>query len=232
MGHPITFPPRELAETVMRRRGRLGVFDRVDARRTAFIVIDMQNAFVAQGAPMEVPMARAIVPNINRIAAELRRAGGEVVWIATTLAPDGVDAWPLYYEHFFRPERRAPHQAALADGSELHRLYHAVEVLPGDRVIKKNRFSAFIEGACGLESHLRSSERDTILIAGTLTNTCCESTARDAMMRGFKVIMVSDANAAPSDQDHLVGLWTVYQSFGDVRTTEETCAMIRGERVV
>lgn len=231
MGHGITFPPKELAETVMRRRGRLGVFDRIDARRAAFVVVDMQNAFVAEGAPMEVPMARAIVPHINRIATELRNAGGEVVWIVTTLAPEGPNAWPIYYEHFFRPERRPVHQAALAEGSALHRLYAALDVQPGDRLLSKNRFSAFIQGASELEAQLRANGREMILIGGTLTNTCCESTARDAMMRGFKVIMVSDANAAPSDQDHLAGLWTVYQSFGDVRTTEEACAMIRGERL-
>lgn len=229
--HRIDFPPKELAETVMRRRGRLGVFSEIDARRTALIVIDMQNAFVAEGAPMEVPTARAIVPNVNRLAAELRRAGGEVIWIVTTLAPEGPNAWPIYYEHFFRPERRPVHQAALAEGAPLHALYPALDIDPRDRILGKNRFSAFIQGACELEVELRGRARDTILIGGTLTNTCCESTARDAMMRGFKVIMVSDANAAPSDQDHLVGLWTVYQSFGDVRRTDEVCAMIRGERL-
>lgn len=93
--------------------------------------------------------------------------------------------------------------------------------------MSKNRFSAFIQGASGLEARLRANGRDTVLIAGTLTNTCCETSARDAMMLGFKVVMVSDANAAPSDQDHLVGLWTVFQSFGDVRTTADVCAMIR-----
>jgi ureidoacrylate peracid hydrolase len=229
--HRVDFPPKELAETVMRRRGRLGVFSEIDARRTALIVIDMQNAFVAEGAPMEVPTARAIVPNINRLAGELRGAGGEVIWIVTTLAPEGPNAWPIYYAHFFRPERRAVHQAALAEGTSFHALYPALSVDRQDRILSKNRFSAFIQGACDLEGELRARHRDTILIGGTLTNTCCESTARDAMMRDFKVLMVSDANAAPSDQDHLVGLWTVYQSFGDVRRTDEVCAMIRGERL-
>lgn len=229
--HDIEFPPKELAETVMRRRGRLSVFREIDASRTAFVVIDMQNAFVAEGAPMEVPAARAIVPSINRIAGELRAAGGEVIWVVTTLAPQGPNAWPIYYEHFFRPERRAAHQGALAEGSALHALHPTLDVKPQDRTLSKNRFSAFIQGASALEAELRERNRDTVLVGGTLTNTCCESTARDAMMRGFKVIMVLDANAAPSDQDHLVGLWTVYQSFGDVRSADEVCAMIRGARL-
>lgn len=117
MPHAIDFPPGELADTALRRRGRLTVYESIDPRRTALIVIDMQNAFVAAGAPMEVPMARTLIPNINRIAADLRARGGEAIWIVTTLAPEGPNAWPIYYDNFFRPERRAAHQAALAEGA-------------------------------------------------------------------------------------------------------------------
>lgn len=227
--HDVEFPPPPLLETVMKRRGRLHVFQSLKPAKTALLVIDMQCAFVAEGAPMEVPKARGIVPNINRLAAAVREGGGRVVWVVTTLASDGPNAWPLYYAHFFRPERRQPHLDALTDGSELHHLYHALDVAEGESVISKSRFSAFIQGASGLEDHLRGHGIDTLLIVGTLTNTCCESTARDGMMRNFKVIMISDANASVSDEDHVVGLWTVFQSFGDVRTTDQVCALLRGE---
>jgi nicotinamidase-related amidase len=50
---------------------------------------------------------------------------------------------------------------------------------------------------------------------------CCESAARDAMMRDYKVVMVSDANGARYPEDHLAGLTSFFQSFGDVRTTDE-----------
>ncbi len=59
------------------------------------------------------------------------------------------------------------------------------------------------------------------MIAGTATNFCCETSARDAMMIGYRVVMVSDANAARYDEDHIVGLTTVWQSFGDVRTMHD-----------
>ena len=61
---------------------------------------------------------------------------------------------------------------------------------------------------------------DTVLIAGTVTNVCCESTARDAMMRNFKTIMVTDANAANSDALHNASLTAFYLTFGDIMPTD------------
>ncbi len=69
---------------------------------------------------------------------------------------------------------------------------------------------------------------DTVLITGTVTNVCCESTARDAMMRNFRTIMISDGNAANSDQDHANSLIAFYLSFGDVETTDAAIAVLRG----
>lgn len=82
---------REIIERVIARRGRLHIFDRLDPKRTALVVIDMQNAFVAPGAPMEVPAARAIVAPVNRFAAELRRRGVLVIWVAHENRKDGRD---------------------------------------------------------------------------------------------------------------------------------------------
>jgi hypothetical protein len=64
---------KEIVERVIARRGKLHLFDKLDPKKTALLVIDMQNAFVAPGAPVEVPAARDIVPSINRLAAELRK---------------------------------------------------------------------------------------------------------------------------------------------------------------
>ena len=61
------------------RLGKLHPFDAIDPRKAALVVVDMQNYFVKQGHQSEIPAAREIVPNINRLAAELRRRGGHVV---------------------------------------------------------------------------------------------------------------------------------------------------------
>jgi ureidoacrylate peracid hydrolase len=91
----------------------------------------------------------------------------------------------------------------------------------------KNRYSALIAGASTLEPMLRNFGIDTLLIAGTKTNICCESTARDAMMLDFKVVMVSDCCAALSDDEHLATLETFIQQFGDVMTAGEVLKALK-----
>ena len=87
MSHPDL--PAEIVEAAAARRGRPHVYDRIAPERCALVVIDMQRAFVEQGAPSEVPMAREIVPAINRLAAALRQAGGQIVWGQATFDEAG-----------------------------------------------------------------------------------------------------------------------------------------------
>jgi nicotinamidase-related amidase len=106
------------------------------------------------------------------------------------------------------------------------RLWEECEVHPGDLLAEKTSFSAFFPGHCSLTSLLDARDITTVLITGTVTNVCCESSARDASTLGYRVIMVADANAAVRDQDHNATLHTIYRSFGDVRPTSEVISMI------
>ena len=101
--HPYAIPA-EVKERVMRRQGKLPSHDTIDAARTALIVIDMQNYFVAEGFPLEVPAARDIVPNINRLARAVRAAGGTVVWVQTT-AKGALESWGNHHKYMLTPER-------------------------------------------------------------------------------------------------------------------------------
>jgi ureidoacrylate peracid hydrolase len=101
-----------------------------------------------------------------------------------------------------------------------------LDVKPSDVTVEKNRFSAFIQGSSNLADVLRSRALDTVLITGTVTNVCCESTARDAMMLNFKTIMVSDGNAAVTDEDHNASLCAFYLTFGDVMATDAVIACL------
>jgi ureidoacrylate peracid hydrolase len=65
-----------------------------------------------------------------------------------------------------------------------------------------------------------------VLITGTVTNVCCESTARDAMMLNFKTIMVTDGNAAVTDEDHNASLCAFYLTFGDIMSTDTLIACL------
>ena len=98
---------------------------------------------------------------------------------------------------------------------------------PEDEIVQKHRFSAFIQGASDLPQRLTAQSIDTVLITGTVTNVCCESSARDAMMLNFRTVMVSDGNAANNDQEHASSLIAFYLNFGDVLTTDEAIAGLR-----
>ena len=97
---------------------------------------------------------------------------------------------------------------------------------PDDLVEEKAAASAFFPGRCELQARLEDRGIDTVVVAGTVANVCCESTARDAATLGHRVIMVADANAAVRDQDLNATLHTIYRSFGDVRPTSEVLALI------
>lgn len=213
---------QQIVDRVLARRGRLHLFERFDPRRTALVVIDMQPTFVAPGAPAEVPAARAIVGPINALAAALRARGAAVIWVlhANTRRGDGSD-WPGFFDRFVAAEMRDRTIAALAPESPSTQLWPDLLADPGDVQLRKNRYSALIAGSSELDAVLRKRGIDTVLIAGTKTNVCCEATARDAMMLDYGVVMVADCLAALSDEEHRASLETMIQQFADVMTSAE-----------
>jgi ureidoacrylate peracid hydrolase len=216
---------QEIVDRVLARRGRLRWFDRLEPASTALVAIDMQSAFCAPGAPAEVPAARTIVPNLNRLAARLRELGCPVIWVLHANGQhQGRSDWPLFFEHVVAAEVRARTMESLAPGRQ--EVWMDLQTGPQDIVVLKNRYSALVPGSSGLERVLRSLGVDTLLIAGTKTNVCCESTARDAMMLDFKVVLVSDCCAALSDDEHRATLETHIQQFGDVATADEVLELL------
>jgi ureidoacrylate peracid hydrolase len=222
--HPYD-PPASIMGRVLRRMGKLLAHDAIAAVGTALIVVDMQNYFCAEGFPVEMPMAREIVPAINRLARAVRSAGGVVVWIQTTAA-GAIEHWRNFQTRMLTPDRQRERLAGLDEASEGFKLFPALEVLPGDLRIKKIKYSAFIPGSSDIHLQLQARQIDTLLIAGTATNVCCESTARDAMMLDYRVIMVSDANAALTDEEHAGALNTFMMFFGDVTSAEDAIARL------
>lgn len=192
------------------RRGRRHAFEVLVPARTALVVIDMV-AFFGE----ENPYCRAILPHVERLATSLRDAGGLVVWVI----PRG--ALPLELaEELLGPEVVA---AYATPDSEL---WHELDVREEDLVVEKSAPSAFFPGRTPLPDLLAERGIDTVLITGTVTNVCCESSARDAATLGYRVVMVADANAAPTDELHNATLRTVYRSFGDVRTTDDVIGLL------
>jgi ureidoacrylate peracid hydrolase len=223
--HPFTLS-KAVMDRVMERRGRAHVHDDFDPRRTAFVVVDMQNAFMpGPYAHSPCPMAEKIVPATNRLAQAVRAHGGTVVWIQTVCTEDDKVKWSNAHS-ILTHERADARYKALARGSEGYKLAPGMDAREGDLCVEKNRFSAFIQGSSNLDAVLKARGIDTLIIGGTVTNICCESTARDAMMLNYKVIMASDANAASTDEEHEASLLTIYRTFGDVMDTDMLIACI------
>jgi nicotinamidase-related amidase len=218
--HPFTIPP-EISARVAARCGTPHPFATLVGPRTALVVVDMQNAFMDPALGHAVcAMAPAIVPAVNRLATATRAAGGGVFWIQTVHDESDDRDWAVM-QAMMTPAARARRVAALTRHSAGYALWPGMDVRPEDERVEKHRFSAFIQGSGALEARLRARGFDTVLITGTVTSVCCESTARDAMMRDFRTVMVSDGNAATSDSEHEAALLGFHAMFGDVLTVTE-----------
>jgi ureidoacrylate peracid hydrolase len=216
----------EVRERLILRRGGVAVFDRLSPRRTAHIVVDLQNGFMVPGQVAEVPVARAIVPNVNLISAALRAAGGLVVFTQHTADAEAIRTWSVYFEHFFIPERRARFIEAFTPGNPGHALWPELDVAEQDVVVIKRRFGAFVPGSSELHARLQERGIDTLIISGTVSQVCCESTARDAMMMNYKVFFISDACATLTDAEQAGTLTAMAHGFCDVRDTQSVLGLI------
>jgi ureidoacrylate peracid hydrolase len=175
-------------------------------------------------APVEVPTAREIVPNVNRITQAVRDAGGTIVYLRFMTDASALASWSAFYDAMFSPARRDVMKTAFGPDSHHFALWPQLDVQASDWIVDKTRFSAFVPGACDLDERLRSAGIDTLIVTGTLTNCCCESTARDAMQRDYRVIFVSDGNGTLTDAEHNATLVNMVTLFADVMTTDEVVA--------
>jgi ureidoacrylate peracid hydrolase len=224
--------PDEIVQRVVRWRGREHCFADLDPVHTALVVIDLQHAFMDEAVGFAVvPSARDIVPAVNRLAAAVRQAGGGVFWVRMTHDDACLDDWSVNFA-ISTPERRQKRIAALTAGSKGHSLWPELDVRPQDEIVDKYRYSGFLPGTSDLAERLRARGFDTVLITGTVTNVCCESSARDAAMLNFRTVMVSDGNAAVSRAEHDAALTAFYNVFGDVMDTEMLVAALAGARKV
>jgi ureidoacrylate peracid hydrolase len=218
-------------ERVEQRRGSIRVFDRIDCKRTAHIVVDLQNGFMAPGAVAEIAEAREIVPAVNRISKALRNAGGRVVYIQNTFDDMAVRTWSTFFDHFCSPLRRQRMIDAFTPGADGHALWPGLDVRPEDLKVRKRRFGAFAPGASDLHAILQAHGVDTLIITGTASQVCCESTARDAMMLNYKVFFIEDGNATFNDEEHNATLSAMAHTFCDVVGSDAVIDLIQQDHV-
>ena len=202
-----------------KRGGRVNAYASLTPSRTALVVVDMQDYFVKEGMPSYIAGGEAIAANINRLAAALRAAGGLVVWIQTEAPPDP-DDWANRRESTSAKSWASRRELLARDGAGFG-IASICAVESEDKFATKIRYSAFIPYPSVLDDILKDHGMDTLLIAGVATSTCCESTARDASMWGYRTIMVADGNADQSDALHRHTLGKFLTTFGDVQMTDQ-----------
>lgn len=218
--------PQYVLERVMAKRGRLHVFDALEPEKTAFAVIDMQNAFVKGKVKAET--ALAIIPTINSLAERIRVLGGRVAWVQLQAGDqNGESIAELYHQYFFTEAGAEQHRSSLTPGEWGYQICQKLDVRDEDIRAWKSRHSAFVPGHGDLHEKLQAAGIENLLIGGTVTNFCCETTGRDAMMLDYRAVMVSDCCAARFPEDHSAGLTTFFQSFGDVYTADEVVEVLK-----
>ena len=144
----------------------------------------------------------------------MRANGGTVVWVVPSSVEPNAARRSLYGEQIAEAYRWSG-----GEGEVLGRLDPNLVTHADDLALEKDGASAFFPGSCTLHEELQLRRVDTVLIAGTVADVCCASSARDAVECGYRVVMVADANAANRDADLNATLHTIYRSFGDVRST-------------
>ena len=192
--------------------------------RTALINVDMQNCFV-EASPISAPDGLAVLDRINKLATACRAVGILVIHTSHVLRPDRSNTGVL-------GETAPPVRAGVLDkGSASAALHQRLFIDPRDILLDKPRFGAF--HATDLELILRSRGIDTVIVSGIATNICCETTAREAMVRDFHVFFLSDGTAtlgmgdASAAELQKATLATLGFLFAQVLTVDEMIRRIR-----
>ena len=196
----------------------------VHPTHTALINVDIQNCFI-EGYPISAPDGLAVLEKINRLAAACRKSGILVIHASIVMRPDGSNLGVL--GEFSQPVK----EGILDKGSQSAALHKDLIIDPRDILLDKPRFGAF--HGTDLELILRTRNIDTLIISGVATNVCCETTAREAAVRDFKVFFLSDGTAtAPmgnlsAEQLQNATCTTLGFLFAEVLTVDQMIAKIQ-----
>lgn len=220
VSHPSHEIPPDLVQRVFERRGRLHAYESLAPANTALVVVDMDAASAAR----QIEEATRAAERINRIGAALAEAGGTVAFVTSVIGD------PADFERRLGTAAARMYVAETTGAGEGTALFDGLTVRSSDLRHIKTGASAFFSDNCGLPSALAQRDIRSVLIAGLVTNICCESSARDATELGYQVTMVSDANIGQSYGLHEASLATFFRYFGDVRTTEDVIALIARQR--
>lgn len=215
MPHPSGIP-QKIVDKVVARRGRLHAFESLTPATTALVVIDLDEVSVQADEA-----SQRMIGTVNTLAAAVRGAGGVVAWVLSRM-----NAIPKHFRAILGEALAVKYFNDGHDGGGGTRVHAELHAMAEDLHATKSGASAFFPGKCDLKPQLDARGIDTLLIAGTVTNICCESSARDAAELEYKVILVSDALSGHAHGLHEATLATFYRIFGDVRPSADVIGLL------
>ncbi len=192
--------------------------------RTALLIIDMQDEFVKpHWTPYWIPEATGQAPVIKKVLNICREKGVPVIYTLFSRTNYFLDR---PYSGRFMSNRYADLDIDQKEFYNGEKIWHELTPEPGEVVIHKPSYGAFYDTP--LQTILRNLDKDTVIIAGTLTNYCCGLTARQAYERGFKVIFGSDINSTddPGMQEHELKI--LRRGFAKVMSSGEIIKFLNG----
>lgn len=173
---------------------------------SALLVVDMQRFFLDPHSPTFTAGGPPIIPNIANLIRKFREAKRPVIYTCHVHQADGADAgimkwwWP----------------GMCIEGTSESLVHDDIAPRPGEKIIYKHRYSAFYN--TDLETILRGLKIEDLVITGIMSNMCCESTARDAYFRDYRVFFPADATGSVTEEMHLATLLNL--AFGFVYVTK------------
>jgi len=190
--------------------GKLAPFNthsmELNTEKAALIVVDMQNFFLDPNSPTFTCGGLAILPNIQKLINVFRAANRPVIYTQHVHHPDGMDAGILGWWW----------EGMCIEGSPESEIHADLSPIAGEKVIVKHRYSAFFN--TDLEIVLRCLKIEDLVITGVMTGMCCESTARDAYYRDYRVFFPADGTGSINEEMHLASLLNL--AFGFAWVTE------------
>jgi len=178
----------------------------------ALLIIDMLRDFVEEGAPLEVPGARDLVPTIARLADAFREAGELVVHV-----------WDEHYPG--DPEFKVWGEHAVA-GTEGAEPVEGLEPEEGDVVVRKRKYSGFYGTTLDYDLRVRGARE--LYLTGVCTDVCVLFTCADALMRGYDVKVVRDCVASLDEEAHRFALEHMERLGAELVTSEEVLRGLEG----
>jgi len=184
----------------------------------ALLVVDVQNDFVADGGffdkiGADVKTVQKAIPNLVRLIGKAREAGVPVIFVQAIYDPQYLSA-PMR-ERNLRRTVEMPRCLMGSWGAD----FYMVRPAAGEDVVIKHRYSAIVN--TGLDALLKRRGIRSLLLAGVATDTCVESTGRDAYFIDYYVSIVSDCCGAASESDHTGALKRFDRDYGAIVTSDE-----------